>query len=288
MPEAHVAQPVNPPPPEKTPPSGWEIAVTGVGLILFVFLLAYMLTRFWPAGLHEGSDGSELRTIQVFRDRWTFNVSLDVQLILLVMTAGGLGSFIHTATSFGDYVGNETLARSWMWWYILRPFIGMTLATVFYLVVRGGFLTTGTGGINPFGIAALAGLVGMFSKQAADKLNEVFNTLFRTAPGEGDSKRKDDLTNPVPMITDLEPKEVEAGTGNVMVTIKGVGFAQGVAIQVNGTNREVKYVNHTQLTATLLPDDVSQAGELELTVVNPPPGGGVSIPIRLKIATKQP
>lgn len=74
----------------------------------------------------------------------------------------------------------------------------MSLALVFYFVIRGGFLST-TGGaqdINPYGIAALAGLVGMFSKQATDKLSEVFGTLFRSAPGEGDAKRQQPLTAP--------------------------------------------------------------------------------------------
>jgi hypothetical protein len=72
----------------------------------------------------------------------------------------------------------------------------MALALVFYFVVRGGFLTTSGGAkdINPYGIAALAGLVGMFSKQATDKLSEVFSTLFRAAKGEGDDKRAGSLS----------------------------------------------------------------------------------------------
>jgi hypothetical protein len=34
--------------------------------------------------------------------------------------------------------------------------------------------------VNPYGMVALAGLVGMFTKQATDKLSEVFSTLFKT------------------------------------------------------------------------------------------------------------
>ena len=36
----------------------------------------------------------------------------------------------------------------------------------------------------------MAGLVGLFSKQATDKLNEVFSTLVKSG---GDDKRKDKL-----------------------------------------------------------------------------------------------
>lgn len=61
----------------------------------------------------------------------------------------------------------------------------MGLAEILYLVVRGGFFPAAarlnaTESINPFGIAALAGLAGMFSKEATDKLQELFKNLFRT------------------------------------------------------------------------------------------------------------
>ena len=74
----------------------------------------------------------------------------------------------------------------------------------FYFVVRGGFLLFSgeldLQNINPFGIAALAGLSGMFSKQAADKLGEVFDDLFKTEKGTGDDERADkleDLERPI-------------------------------------------------------------------------------------------
>jgi hypothetical protein len=73
---------------------------------------------------------------------------------------------------------------SWAWWYVLRPFIGMALAEVVYLSLRGGLLSaTGnaaTSAISPYGVAAVTALTGLFSKQATDKLQETFETLFRT------------------------------------------------------------------------------------------------------------
>jgi hypothetical protein len=101
-----------------------------------------------------------------------FEPALETRLILLVLLVGALGSYIHGASSFVDYLGNRRFISSWGWWYVLRPFIGMMLALLFYFVFRGGFMTAGTnqGGdaaasfINPFGVAAFAGLVEMFSK----------------------------------------------------------------------------------------------------------------------------
>jgi hypothetical protein len=40
--------------------------------------------------------------------------------------------------------------------------------------------STGADGLSPYGVAAIAGLAGLFSKQATDKLREVFENLFKT------------------------------------------------------------------------------------------------------------
>ena len=116
-----------------------------------------------------------------------------------------MGSYVHAATSFASYVGNRRLVLSWAWWYALRPFIGMTLALIFYFVVRGGLLSTGAeaGNMSVFGVAAVAGLVGMFSKQGTDKLRELFDNLFRTARGQGDDARADKLGANLPVTSGM-------------------------------------------------------------------------------------
>ena len=72
-----------------------------------------------------------------------FQPTLEVRLLLLVLLAGAIGSYIHASSSFVDYLGNRTLIGRWVWWYLLRPFIGMMLALLFYFVFRGGFITAG-------------------------------------------------------------------------------------------------------------------------------------------------
>jgi hypothetical protein len=270
-----------------SPPKKWQINIMSLLLILLGLLLAYFFLQFWPSGLAEQTKGDAIRVVYLFNS--PVYIRLDAQLLLLVMIAGGLGSFIHTATSFGDYVGNESLTQSWFLWYILRPFIGMALAAIFYLVLRGGFLSAGTntGSINPYGIAALAGLVGMFSKQATDKLDEVFNTLFRTAPGQGDSKRKDNLKNPIPNLTDLQPKYFEVDTQNLNVVVKGTGFVNGAVLKINGSNRETEFVDETELNAKLTETDVKLPGELVVSVTNPLPGGGESTKMKITISPKR-
>ena len=121
------------------------------------------------------------------------NGSREVDLLWLVIVAGALGSFVYSARSFVDFVGNRMIRVSWSAWYLLYPLIGAALALIFYLVVRGGFLTTASksSDINVYGLVAISGMVGMFSKQATNKLDELFSTMFKS--DKDDKALKDKL-----------------------------------------------------------------------------------------------
>jgi hypothetical protein len=198
--------------------------------------------------------------------------TFDERLLLLVIVAGILGAFVHGATSLADYIGNNNFNKSWSWFYLLRPAIGMALALVFYFVIRGGFLSTSGGAkdINPYGIAALAGLVGMFSKQATDKLSEVFGTLFRAAPGEGDQKRQDPLgaTTSTTSIQ-LDPSSVSAGGTAFKLTVTGAGFVDGSTITIADLPQATTFESSTKLSAQVEPETIATATTLKVTVVNP-------------------
>jgi hypothetical protein len=130
--------------------------------------------------VEEEVNSTDVRTKLVPR------INRELDLLWLVLLAGALGSFLHTAQSYSDYIGNRTLKISWAWWYCLRPFIGAGLALVFYAAVRGGVMAVASGStakaaeLNPFGLVSVAAMVGMFSKAATTKLGEVFDTLFKS------------------------------------------------------------------------------------------------------------
>ena len=158
-------------------PTKERLIVTAIAAIALIYLagavtLLYLLAALWPPA------GSAQSTITFFHFCWTLDA--EVRLIWLVVTASALGSFIHTATSFVTYAGNRDLAPSWLGWYMLRPAIGAALALIFYFAIRGGVFAGSAPeqNLNPFGIAAFSGMVGMFSKQATEKLRKVFNTIF--------------------------------------------------------------------------------------------------------------
>lgn len=142
----------------------------------------------------------------------------ELDLITVVLLVGALGSYVHTATSFTSYVGNQRLHKSWLWWYIMRPFIGSALALILYFVVRAGFLHGGSGpeNMNLFGFAGLAGLTGMFSKQATDKLRELFDNLFSVR--DGDDERTGKLTGAGAPPSPSKPEDPAANTGSTVAS----------------------------------------------------------------------
>jgi hypothetical protein len=151
------------------------VVALGLYLVSISILLVYLIFEFWPTYELDGSIAIRDSTITLFGSAVRFTASIEVRLILLVLVSAALGSYVHAATSFADFVGNRRLSSSWVWWYVLRMFIGASLALIFYFALRGGLLTAGAGAsnISPFGVTAVAAMVGLFSKQATDKLEGV-------------------------------------------------------------------------------------------------------------------
>lgn len=167
---------------------------------LFLLLLAavpvwivYALLQIWP----QGEDGPNTVSLWFFCC-FDFELTREQQYLLIAALAGALGSIVHLATSFTDFLGNQQLKTQWLPWYALRPFTGMALALIMYFILRAGLVggMPGTAAVNPYGVAALSGLTGMFSKQAIDKLREIFENLFRTQKeiARKDPLKKDDDT----------------------------------------------------------------------------------------------
>ena len=157
--------------------SPFMIAGFGFYLIALSVLLFYLLVKLMPGNSADTGTG----TISLFGN--PFRIWPDTRLLLLAMCAGALGSFVHTATSFADFVGNRQLVKSWMWWYLLRPVIGSCLAVTLYFAIRAGLMSAqGASGLNAFGVVTVSALSGMFAKQATDKLRDVFENLFKASP----------------------------------------------------------------------------------------------------------
>ncbi|WP_199509686.1 hypothetical protein [Nucisporomicrobium flavum] len=268
------------------------VMVLGVALAAGGAALMFLLMRLWPVLEQTQQRGAVPQRVSLLGSALTVTFTADSALLALVMIASALGSFVHAATSFATYVGNRRLHRSWIWWYLLRLFIGAALAISFYFAVRGGLLSAqvSSDSINPYGIAALAALVGLFSKQATDKLREIFETMFRTAEGYGDDERRDKAANPQPIIVGVEPNRVPVGSHHMNVVLQGQGFLPSSVTQVRvpgrpgeAVARTMTYVGPTEISIALDTGDLAQTGALEVMVMNPEPGGGPSNRVLLDV-----
>ena len=173
------------------------IILAAVYLILLSLFLIYGIIQLW-----SGDVGKDVTVSILF---FAFPLkSEELRIMLITIFAGALGAQIHTLRSFYWYVGNRALVRSWIAMYGLLPFVGSILGLVFYLVIRGGFFSSQS--INqetsPFGFAALAAIVGLFSEQAIKKLKEVAETMLAKgekgedhAPEKQDSAASEDRQN---------------------------------------------------------------------------------------------
>ncbi|WP_426190579.1 hypothetical protein [Massilia sp. DWR3-1-1] len=277
------------PPPVSAAATATQGRLVGIGLIVLAASLAYVLLLLWNTGFDGSRETKETIPVFCVLPRVCVAANAGTRILMAVMVAGALGSFIHAATSFGDFVGNDRLSANWIWWYLLRPFIAMALAAIVYLALNGGLLLNGGQSkevnVNIYGVVALAGLVGMFTKQATDKLSEVFTTMFKTTT-EGDAKRSDALDNKVPVLTSVIPPSVDAGAGSATVTLIGSGFVPGSVVRVNNKSRATVVTDATRLTATLLEEDLAD-GTLQVSVLSPPPGGGESASLSVRLAPLQ-
>ncbi|MFI7601434.1 IPT/TIG domain-containing protein [Actinoplanes sp. NPDC049681] len=265
----------------------WITQLLGLGLVIMGTGLVYVLIVIWPAVTATGPGAAH--RVHLF-GVVTLELVPDAALLLLVVVSSALGGFVHAATSFATYVGNRALTLSWVWWYLLRIFIGGALAVIFYLAVRGGFLAAqaDSGDVNPYGMAALAGLVGLFSKQATDKLEEVFTTLFRVQDRKGDALRKDKVALPVPRLVAVEPASVPI-RATAVLRLLGEGFAEESTARVTRAGgrgdvpAEQRVVSDTAMELTIDERALDEGGTLELVVVNPAPGGGTSNAIVIQV-----
>lgn len=268
--------------PVQDPVSFPIICTLGALFFLAALFVFYTLVATWPVSAGKGGYapvhwlGHGLTTF-----------SPDGRLFITVAAAGALGSLIHTLTSFVDYVGNRRLAMSWIWWLLLRVPIGVALALIFYLVLRGGLFspslpggTPDTNILNPYGFAAVAAMAGMFSKQATDKLREIFDTLFHTTQPVD---RADPLDHAAPTISAVEPPKLAVNDPAKTLTITGSGFKPGSKATVNGKPRDIERTSDTQIKLPLEPDDVKAAGTLQIVVQTPEPKPTSSKPFSVKV-----
>lgn len=274
--------------------------VIGAYVVVLSVVLLYILVKIWPHPISTGSPSPQSQVtnavahtpsagittkdlaetfrapedpaptsstdplqISLFGGLWKAWPSDEIRLLVIVVLAGAFGSLLHSIRSLYWYVGNRDLKWSWALMYILLPFGGGILAMLFYFVVRGGFFSpqATTVATNPFAFGGVAGLVGMFSSQAVEKLKQVAGTVF--APAE---QGKDHVAALVlPKINSVSPQAGPA-LGGTPITINGSNFATGAKASIDGQPLPATAVTPTSITATT---PAHSEGKVDIEVTNP-------------------
>jgi hypothetical protein len=171
-------------------------------------------------------------------------------LFLMIIIAGALGGCIHALRSLYWYTGQGTLKWRWLPMYFILPFTGAATATIFSLLIVAGFVSNTTGRGESLFIIAVAGLVGMFSQQAALKLTDIANAFF-TKPGEGrDANPQESLSvgaGAASMLTGTG-MSLSSGTSATPVTITGTGFTRETTVHFGDLPAEVRDFTPTSIT----------------------------------------
>ncbi len=116
----------------------------------------------------------------------------ELDVLLMVFLLGALGGFLRAGASLVKYVGNGKLSQRWFLYYYVLPIAGALTAPIIYLLFRSGMLasnqsgSSGTEHLNLISIYGFAALTGLYSKNATDKLEEVFNTFLVVKDKDGD------------------------------------------------------------------------------------------------------
>lgn len=96
------------------------------------------------------------------------------------------------------------------------------------------------------------------------------------------------VVNPVPVIDSISPDTGGVGGATFTLTVNGQNFVPGSEIEFNGRRRLASWVSSTRLSAQITSIDTQTAGTVNVRVINPEPGGGVSNQVNFVIRPVNP
>ncbi len=108
-----------------------------------------------------------------------------------------------------------------------------------------------------------------------------------SAPGGGDSNAISfSVKNPAPAITSVTPSEAGVGSGDTIVTIAGSGFVSASEVYFGDTVISKTAFTSSSITVMVPGTLLQTAGQYQVTVKNPAPGGGDSSPYTFRVVAE--
>ena len=167
---------------DKQPMGAMQRSVTGGTIVVLTTLLMTQLLAIWPAvtaGTVIPPKKPEAVQTPILFGLGEITLNPQVSLIAMVLMVGALGALVGGSRRFLYFATRDELTKRDQWSYVIRPMQGAALALIVYFTLRGGYLGQDQNApVNPYGVAALSALVGLFTRHAVSKLTDVFDTLF--------------------------------------------------------------------------------------------------------------
>lgn len=203
----------------------------------------------------------KLESLATINTKRPATISLDTLILILVAAAGFLGNMIYLAKSFTAFVGVRKFERSWLLWYLVKPFTSSALAVIFYLLVNP--IKSGTSSI--YSIIGMAGLTGLFTDMALAKLKDIFEVIIKP--------NKDPLTGSIKEMKihegNIKPDKIDRAHANE-IRIPGENLdANNLLIKINQTTITDGLVTPTLIKFTYkVPDTDIANTQFHLTVTD--------------------
>jgi hypothetical protein len=248
-----------------------------VGLsITLSALVLYVLWKFWPTeGILASKAAQPVNVFGIHR-----HVTPEVRLLVVVALGGTLGGLMHSTRSLAWYVGHEGLRWRWIPYYLVTIVIGAGLASIFYLLIRGGLLgdKATTADANPYGFVALAALVGLFSEQALEMLRRVANQVFALPPQGADTVATNTSTTvETADLTDSPPTTTTTTESTTTTTSASLAARTGTASNVAASS--------ATLEGDVTPNGPQTSYHFDYGTTD---GYGVTTPVQIAETTTEP
>jgi hypothetical protein len=104
--------------------------------------------------------------------------------------------------------------------------------------------------------------------------------------GEATNPLTFSINNPLPSLTSISPTAVTGGGPDFRLTLSGSNFFGSPVVRWNGVDMAMSgTAGYTEMWAEVPTSQLATGGEIQITVYNPPPGGGTSNALVLPVST---
>ncbi len=114
-------------------------------------------------------------------------------------------------------------------------------------------------------------------------------TIYNPGPGGGTTNEFSfAIKNPAPVASIMTPISAVTGNSDFELVVYGSNFLESSVIRWNGLDHLTTFVSGGQLKTNIAAAEINKSGKYPVTVVNPEPGGGTSVPLTFTVTSNLP